>query len=116
MKYFVTVLFAVASFSAFSAVEFYGRKVNEECTIVKNTVTKTVTYQKGLAGFSTTSIIKTFGIDALVEKAVLASTSRTSGSGDFEFKVTVDGVTTKLNFEDSPEAALLSQFIMKACF
>jgi len=108
----LTILF---SLSAHSAVEFYGKNQNQECTIAKNKVTKKVNLLKGKAGFTTTSTISTFGIDEVAEKAAKASSGRTVME-DYAFNVIINGETSTLHYEDSPEASALMQFIRTACF
>lgn len=115
MKQFIALTLALTSLSAFSATEFYSKNGNEECTIAKNKVTRTATFHKGAAGFTTTKTIETFGIDALVTKAVAASTGKPTMEG-YVFMVTVDGQASSLHYDDSKEAGSLILFVQKACF
>lgn len=115
MKQFIALTLALTSLTAFSATEFYSKNGNEECTIAKNKVTRTTKFLKGAAGFSTTTTIETFGIDALVTKAVAASTGKPTLEG-FVFMVSVDGQSSSLHYDDSKEAGSLILFIQRACF
>lgn len=114
MKHFIAMTLALTSLSAFSATEFYSKNVNEECTIVKNKVTKTTKLFKGTAGFTTTKTIESFGIDDLASKAAAASTGKPQMEG-YAFTVTIDGEKSTLHFDDSREAASLITFLQKAC-
>lgn len=115
MTHFIAITFALTSFSLFSATEFYSKNGNEECTIAKNKVTRTAKFMKGAAGFTTTTTIESFGLDALVAKAVAASTGKPTVDG-YSFMVTVDGQTSSLHYDDSKEAGSLILFIQRACF
>jgi hypothetical protein len=115
MKHFIAMALALTSLSAFSAVEFYSKNGNEECTISKNKVSRTSKFMKGAAGFTTTKTIETFGLDALVTKAVAASTGKPAVEG-YAFMVTVDGQASTLHYQDSKEAGSLILFIQRACF
>lgn len=115
MKLMIAALIALSSLSAFSATEFHSINGNEECTIAKNKVVRSVKLLKGAAGFSTTTTIETFGIDKLVTKAVEASTGKPTMEG-YVFTVTVDGVKSTLHYDDSKEAGSLILFIQRACF
>lgn len=115
MKHFIALTLALTSLSAFSATEFFAKNGNQDCTIVKNKVTKTVKLLKGTAGFTKTTMIETFGIEDLVPKAISASTGRPVMEG-YAFNVTVDGTTSTLHVDDSKEATALIMFIQKACF
>lgn len=108
----IAILFSV---SAHSSVEFYGLRQNQECKIANNKVTKSAKFLKGAAGYTTTNSINSFGMEELAEKAAKASTGRTLMEG-FAFTVTIDGETSTLHYEDSKEAAALTQFITTACF
>ncbi len=114
MKQTLTLAIALLSFSAQSAVELYVKNTNVECKISNDKVVRTVTLNKGKAGFSTTSQIKSFGIYELAEKAISLATTRTSPI-DILFTATVDGQTAQLNFEDSAEAKILIQFLAANC-
>ncbi len=102
------------SASLFAVTEFHTRNLNEKCSIVNDIVTQEIAYNKGTIGFSNTKAIKSFGVKELIPTALAASTGRTISS-EISFSVSIDGVTSTLHYDDSPEAANLIKFIRKAC-
>ncbi len=115
MKSIIAIGLMTLSVSAFSAVEFIAKTGKSECTISKDKVTNKITFQKGIVGYTKTSTIQSFGTEALVNKAIEASTGRTTAELGLEFFVKVDGKVTTLFSDDSKEALALIQFINSAC-
>ena len=116
MKSIIGLSLFLMSFSVFSAIELYGKNLNKECTIINDTVTKKMSFQKGAAGFTSSSTIKSFGTQALVAKALESATGRTMTHLGMEYHIKVDSKTTLLFPDDSVEAASLIKFINSACF
>lgn len=114
MKHTLTLAIALISFSAQAAVELSVKDQNETCTISNDKVVKTISLNKGKAGFTKTSQIKSFGVYELAEKAISLATTRTSPI-ELHFTVSVDGQTAQLNFDDSAEAKVLIQFMAANC-
>jgi hypothetical protein len=114
MKNTFALALTLLSFNALSAVEFIVKSHNLNCTISNDKVVRTLTFNKGQAGYTTTSQIKSFGITELAEKAISLSTTRTSPL-NILYTATVDGQTGQMNVEDSAEARVIVQFMTANC-
>ena len=114
MKHTFALAVTLLSFNAQSAVEYVVKSHNVNCTISNDKVVRTFTYSKGKAGYTTTTQIKSFGINELAEKAISLSTTRTSPL-NILYTATVDGPTGQMNVEDSEEARVIVQFMTANC-
>lgn len=116
MKKLMTFIALATSFSALSAdISFFRKVENHECVIKNNKVTRKMVFGGGKIGFTETSTIESFGIEAVAQKAAELSTGRTTPIMNIATTVTIDGVTSTLHTEDSPEARHLIVFMSAAC-
>lgn len=109
------IILSVFSFATLADVELFGKVGKVQCQIIKNEVTKTVSFgiEKDLKLIEKKNV-RFEGLEEVAKRAAAYATTHTTQQYEI-FQMKLDGQTYSLSDRDSGEALALIQLMVNAC-
>lgn len=115
LKLSMILALSVFSFASLANVELFGKVGKVQCQIIKNEVTKTVSFgvEKELKLIEKKSV-RFEGLEEVAKRAASLAQSTTAQKYEI-FEMKLDGETYSLSDKDSGEALALIQLMVNTC-